>query len=44
MPVARHNARAPAMLRPAVEVFERYGIKVCLPAMNARPDITKPEI
>src|SRR5690606_24941872 len=24
MPVARHRARAPAMLRPAVEVFERY--------------------
>jgi hypothetical protein len=24
MPVARHRARAPAMLRPAVEVRERY--------------------
>ena len=24
MPVARHRARAPAILRPAVEVFERY--------------------
>jgi hypothetical protein len=24
MPVARHSARAPAMLRPAVEVRERY--------------------
>ena len=24
MPVARHSARAPAMLRPWVEVFERY--------------------
>jgi len=23
MPVARHRARAPAMLRPKVEVFER---------------------
>ncbi len=23
MPVARHSARAPAMLRPCVEVFER---------------------
>ena len=26
MPVARHRARAPAMLRPAVEVWERRGI------------------
>ncbi|BCN40260.1 hypothetical protein ALDI51_35790 [Alicycliphilus denitrificans] len=24
MPVARHRERAPAMLRPAVEVLERY--------------------
>jgi len=24
MPVARHSARAPAMLRPWVEVWERY--------------------
>jgi len=24
MPVARHSERAPAMLRPAVEVLERY--------------------
>ena len=24
MPVARHKARAPAMLRPAVDVLERY--------------------
>jgi len=24
MPVARHNERAPAMLRPAVDVLERY--------------------
>ena len=26
MPVARHRARAPAILRPAVEVWERRGI------------------
>jgi hypothetical protein len=31
MPVARHNERAPAMLRPAVEVLERYvGIVVAV--------------
>jgi hypothetical protein len=24
MPVARHSERAPAMLRPAVDVLERY--------------------
>jgi hypothetical protein len=31
MPVARHRERAPAMLRPAVEVLERYvGIVVAV--------------
>jgi hypothetical protein len=31
MPVARQSARAPAMLRPAVDVLERYaGMVFCV--------------
>ena len=30
IPVARQRARAPAILRPAVEVFERYCMTIVL--------------
>ena len=34
IPVARHRARAPAILRPAVDVFERYSGIMILRRVN----------
>jgi hypothetical protein len=36
MPVARHSERAPAMLRPAVEVLERYAGIVVVGELSRR--------